>query len=191
MATTTSDIRNGLIIRFKNDLFQIVEFLHVKPGKGGAFVRTKLKSMTTGAVLEETFRSGEKLDDVRVERHAMEYLYNTGQHLVLMNTETYEQIEVPASLLGSQINFLKENMEVSVLITAKENQIIAAEIPFFIEAEVVEAEPAVKGNTVTNQFKMAKVETGAEIRVPMFISVGDMVKVDTRTGEYLERINKK
>ncbi len=182
----TSDFRNGLIIKFKNDLYSIVEFQHVKPGKGGAFVRSTLKNLKTGRVLENTFRAGEKVDTVRVERRKYQYLYSEGDMLVCMDNETYEQINVPKDLFSEGLKFLKESEEVEILFNGSE--IISVEIPIFINLRVVETEPGFRGDTATGAMKPAKLETGAQINVPLFINEGDILKVDTRTGEYSERV---
>ncbi len=185
----TSDFRNGLIIKFKNGLYTIVEFQHVKPGKGGAFVRTKLKNLKTGQVLDNTFRSGESVEVVRVERRKYQYLYRDGNGFVLMDNDTYEQITVPEDMVGDAKRFLKEGAELELLVDDNEN-IITIEPPIFVELEVVETEPGFKGDTATNVLKPAKLETGATIQVPLFINEGDLLKVDTRTGEYVERLKK-
>ena len=182
----TSDFRNGLIIKFKNDLYSIVEFQHVKPGKGGAFVRSTLKNLRNGKVLDNTFRAGEKVDIVRVERRKYQYLYRDGEFLVCMDNETYEQINVSASLIGDGSEFLKESLELDILFDGTE--IINVEIPIFIELKVIETEPGFKGDTATGAVKPAKLETGASVNVPLFINVNDIIKVDTRTGGYSERV---
>ena len=182
----TSDFRNGLIIRFKNDLYTITEFQHVKPGKGGAFVRTHIKNMKTGKVLDNTFRAGEGIEIVRVERRKYQYLYREGEFLVCMDNETYEQINIPIELFGDGVNYLKEGEEVEILFNGTE--IINVEIPIFVNLKVMETEPGFKGNTATGALKPAKLETGATINVPLFIEVDDILKVDTRTGEYVERV---
>ena len=182
----TSDFRNGLIIKFKNDLYSIVEFQHVKPGKGGAFVRSTLKNLKTGRVLENTFRAGEKVETVRVERRKYQYLYSEGDMLVCMDNGTYEQIYIPKELFSEGLKFLKESEEVEILFNGSE--IISVEIPIFINLRVVETEPGFRGDTATGALKPAKLETGAQINVPLFISEGDILKVDTRTGEYSERV---
>lgn len=183
----TSDFRNGLIIKFKNDLYSITEFQHVKPGKGGAFVRTKLKNLRTGRVLDNTFRSGEGVDVVRVERKKYQYLYKESGGLVLMDNETYEQITVANEFFGSGEKFLKEGEEVEILVDDAD-QIVTLEIPVFVFLSVTETEPGFKGDTATNVMKPAVLETGAEIQVPLFINIGDKLKIDTRTGEYAERV---
>lgn len=182
----TSDFRNGLIIKFKNDLYSIVEFQHVKPGKGGAFVRSTLKNLRNGRVLENTFRAGEKVEIVRVERRKYQYLYSDGDSLVCMDNETYEQINIAKELISDGLKFLKESEEVEVLLHGTE--IISIEIPIFINLKVVETEPGFKGDTATGAVKQAKLETGAQISVPLFINEGDILKVDTRTGAYTERV---
>ncbi len=182
----TSDLRNGLIIRFKHDLYTVTDFLHVKPGKGGAFVRTTLKSLTTGRVLENTFRSGESLDVVKVERRKFQYLYADGETLVCMDNETYDQINVPVAAFGDGVKFLKEGLDVDMLMEGE--KIISVEIPVHIALKVVETEPGFRGDTATNALKPAKLETGATVMVPLFINEDDLLKIDTRTGEYMERV---
>jgi elongation factor P len=182
----TSDFRNGLILKFKNDLYTIVEFQHVKPGKGGAFVRSTLKNLRNGKVLENTFRAGEKVDVVRVERKKYQFLYKENEFLVCMDNQTFEQINVPKDYFGEGVNFLKESEEVEILFNGDE--IISVEIPIFIALKVIETEPGFKGDTATGAFKPAKLETGATINVPLFININDTLKVDTRTGEYTERL---
>ena len=182
----TSDFRNGLIIQFKNDLYTIVGFQHVKPGKGGAFVRSTLKSLKTGKVLDNTFRAGEKIEIVRVERKTYQYLYRDSDFLVCMDNETYDQINVPGNLFGEGVNFLKEGVDVEILFNGPE--IISVEIPTFINLKVVETEPGFKGDTATGAVKPAKLETGVTINVPLFIEADELLKVDTRTGEYSERV---
>lgn len=182
----TSDFRNGLIIKFKNDLYTIVEFQHVKPGKGGAFVRTTLKNLRTGRVLDNTFRSGESIEIVRVERKKFQYLYREGDFLVCMDNETYEQINVPIELFGDGVDYLKESEEVEILFN--KDEIISVEIPIFVYLKVTQTEPGFRGDTATGANKPAKLETGVSINVPLFINEGDVLKVDTRTGEYVERV---
>lgn len=182
----TSDFRNGLIIKFKNDLYTITEFQHVKPGKGGAFVRSTLKSLKTGKVIDNTFRAGENVDVVRVERRKYQYLYRDGNFLVCMDNETYEQINVPVEYFGDGVQFLKESTEVDILFNGTE--IINVEIPIFVNLEVTETEPGFRGDTATGANKPARLETGASINVPLFINQGDVLKVDTRTASYVERV---
>jgi elongation factor P len=183
----TSDFRNGLIIKYKNDPYVIVEFQHVKPGKGGAFVRTTLKNLKTGRVLDNTFRSGEGVDVVRVERRKYQYLYRETAGLVLMDNQTYEQLTVALSLFGDGADYLKEGVEVELLLDDAD-QIISVEVPIFVILKVVETEPGFKGDTANNALKPAKVETGAKVNVPLFINEGDVLKIDTRTGGYVERV---
>ena len=182
----TSDFRNGLIIKFKNDLYTITEFQHVKPGKGGAFVRSTLKSMKTGKVIDNTFRAGESVEVVRVERRKYQYLYRDGDFLVCMDNETFEQINVSAEYFGDGVQFLKESTEVEILFNGTE--IINVDIPIFVNLEVTETEPGFRGDTATGANKPAKLETGASINVPLFINQGDILKVDTRTASYVERV---
>jgi len=183
----TSDFRNGLIIKFKGDPYVITEFLHVKPGKGGAFVRTTLKNMRTGKVLENTFRSGENVEIVRVERRKYQFLYKESAGLVLMDNETYEQITVQEDHFGEGVNYLKEGEEVELLVD-NQDQIISAEVPIFVTLKVKETEPGFKGDTANTALKPAILETGAKVQVPLFINEGDILKIDTRTGEYVERV---
>lgn len=182
----TSDFRNGLIIKFKNDLYSIVEFQHVKPGKGGAFVRTTLKNVRSGRVLENTFRAGEKVETIRVERKKYQYLYRDGDSLVCMDNETYEQINISIDYFGEGVNYLKESEDVEILFNGSD--IVNVEIPIFINLKVVETEPGFRGDTATGALKPAKLETGVKINVPLFIGENDLLKVDTRTGEYVERV---
>jgi elongation factor P len=182
----TSDFRNGLILKFKNDLYSIVDFQHVKPGKGGAFVRTTLKNLKSGRVLENTFRAGEKVDTVRVERKKYQYLYRDGESLVCMDNETFEQMNIPLDLFSEGVKYIKESEEIDILFN--DSEIISVEIPVFSILKVVETEPGFKGDTATGALKPAKLETGAKINVPLFIEEGDLLKVDTRTGAYSERV---
>lgn len=184
---STSDFRNGLCIKFNHDLFQIIEFLHVKPGKGAAFVRSKLRSLTTGRVLENTFPSGAKIETVRVENREYQYLYNDDSGYHFMNTENYDQTFLPKDLINSP-QFLKEGNMVNILFHAEEERPLTCELSPSVELEVTYTEPGLKGDTATNTLKPATLETGAEIRVPLFINTGDCIKVDTRTGEYSERV---
>lgn len=184
---TTADFRNGLVLDMDGDLWQIVYFQHVKPGKGGAFVRTKLRKVATGQVVERTFRSGEKVDDVRLERRSMQYLYSSDHHAYFMDVETYEQHPVAADLLSEQDSFLKENIVCDLLL--HDGRVIGVELPNFIEAEIVETEPGVRGDTATGGTKPARIETGAVVQVPLFVNVGERIRVDTRTRAYLERVS--
>ncbi|MCX7548406.1 elongation factor P [Xanthomarina sp. F1114] len=184
---TTSDIRNGLCIRYNNDIYKITEFLHVKPGKGPAFVRTKMKSVTTGKTLENTFSAGHKLDDVRVETHKFQFLYNDGEFFHFMNTEDYTQIRLLEAALD-RADLMKEGEVVTVLINSEDNMPLSVDMPANVILEVTHTEPGVKGNTATNATKPATVETGAEVNVPLFINEGDKIKVETDKGTYKERI---
>jgi elongation factor P len=183
----TSDFRNGLIIKYKGEPYIIVEFQHVKPGKGGAFVRTSLKNMKTGRVLDNTFRSGEGVEVIRVERRKYQFLFRESAGLVLMDNQTYEQLTVPQTHFGDGAEYLKEGEEVELLLDDAD-QIISAEVPIFVSLKVVETEPGFKGDTASNTLKPAKLETGVKINVPLFINEGDVLKVDTRTGGYVERV---
>jgi elongation factor P len=185
---STSDIKRGVCFKLDGDLFSVVEFLHVKPGKGGAFVRTKLKNVKKGTVIDRTFRSGEKFEDVRLEKSSMQYLYDEGDHLVFMNTESYEQESVPKEAIGNAIKFIK--VEDVIDITFYEGQPVSVEPPSSVVLKVVYAEPGIKGDTATNVLKPVKVETEAEVKVPLFINEGDSIKINTETGEYIERVNK-
>lgn len=187
----TSEIRNGLCINFSNDVYAVVEFLHVKPGKGPAFVRTKLKSVTNGKVVDQTFPSSHKIDIVRVERRKFQYLYKDDSGLHFMDNETYDQITMQQEIIGDASKFLKDGMDIEVLYHATENIPLNVELPQFVKLEVTYTEPGERGNTSTNVTKPAKVETGAEIKVPIFINEGDLVKIDTKTGDYLERVKNK
>ena len=186
---TTSDIRKGLTIRHNSDIYTIVEFLHVKPGKGAAFVRTKIKSLSTGKVLDNTFPTSAKIDIVRVERRSYQYLYKDGDSYIFMDQETYDQIPIMQSIVPNN-QFLKEEDVVEVLFNTDDDSILSVDIPQTVVLEVTYTEPGLKGDTATNTLKPATVETGAEVRVPLFINTGDFVKVDTSTGSYMERVRK-
>jgi len=184
---STSDIRKGLCINYNNDIFKIIEFLHVKPGKGPAFVRTKLKSLTTGKVIDNTFSAGHKIDDIRIETRKYQYLYNDGDTYYFMEDETYEQIQLPKSMIDAP-QFLKEGENVSIMMKAEDNTPLTLDMPATVIMEIKHTEPGVKGNTATNATKPATVESGAEVRVPLFINEGDKIKINTETGAYQERI---
>nr|WP_299382048.1 elongation factor P [Allomuricauda sp.] len=183
----TSDIRKGLCIRYNHDIYKIVEFLHVKPGKGPAFVRTKLKSVTTGKVIDNTFSAGHKIEDVRVETRSYQYLYAEGDTFHFMNTDDYNQISLQKSSLDSP-DLLKEGEVVTILFNTEDSMPLSVEMPASVILEVTHTEPGVKGNTATNATKPATVETGARINVPLFINEGDKIKVDTEKGNYQERV---
>lgn len=184
---STSDIRNGLCIKFNHDIYKIIEFLHVKPGKGPAFVRTKLKSLTNGKVLDNTFSAGHKIETVRVETQNFQYLYAEGDQFHFMNVESYEQITLDKNILDAP-DLLKEGTNVMVQINTETELPLSVDMPSSIVLEVTYAEPGVKGNTATNATKPAKVETGASVNVPLFINEGDKIKIDTATGSYMERV---
>lgn len=184
---TTADFRNGMCIDLDGQYYFIVEFLHVKPGKGAAFVRTKLKNVTTGRTLEKTFNSGVKVDEVRIERRPFQYLYRDDMGYNFMNTETFEQIPIPEEQIEG-VRFLKEGDIVEVQIHSESGNILTAEMPVHVVLEVTYTEPGIRGDTATNTLKPATVETGAEVRVPLFINTGEKVKVDTRDGSYVERV---
>lgn len=182
---STNDFRTGLTIEVDGEVYQVIEFMHVKPGKGSAFVRTKLKNRRTGAVIERTFRAGEKVNRAHIERREMQYLYNDGENYYFMDTETYEQMSLPKVQLDEAVKYLKDNMNIYVLLYQGET--IGIELPNFVELKVVETEPGIKGDTATGGSKNAVLETGAVIQVPLFIEAGDVVRIDTRTGAYIER----
>jgi elongation factor P len=184
---STSDIKNGLCIKYNNDIYKIIEFLHVKPGKGPAFVRTKLRSLSNGKVLDNTFSAGHKIEEVRVETHSFQYLYAEGDQFHFMNIESYEQITLDKKTLDAP-DLLKEGTIVMVQINTETDLPLSVDMPSSIVLEVTYAEPGVKGNTATNATKPAKVETGASVNVPLFINEGDKIKIDTATGSYMERV---
>ena len=183
---TTSDIRKGLCIRYNNDIYKIVEFLHVKPGKGPAFVRTKLKSVTTGKVVDNTFSAGHKIDDVRVETRTYQFLYADGKTYHFMNTDDYNQIALQEEALDAP-ELLKEGEMVTIMFNTEDSMPLSVEMPASVVLEVTHTEPGVKGNTATNATKPATVETGARVNVPLFINEGDNIKIDTEKGTYMER----
>lgn len=184
---TTADIKNGLVIEFNHDLFSVVEFQHVKPGKGPAFVRTKLKSITTGKVVDNTFSSGHKITTARVERRPYQFLYKDDMGYHFMDTSTYEQIAIEESLINAP-KFLKDGQEVEILFHAEEEKVLTCELPQHVIMTVTQADPGVKGNTATNATKNAVVETGATIQVPMFIEQDEVIKINTADGSYVERV---
>ena len=184
---STSDIRNGLCIRYNHDIFKIIEFLHVKPGKGPAFVRTKMKSVTNGKVIDNTFSAGHKIEEVRVETHKFQFLYNDGETFHFMNTADYSQIELQKAVLDSP-DLMKEGEVVTVLINTEDSSPLSVDLPASVILEVTATEPGIKGNTATNATKPATVETGATVMVPLFINEGDKIKVETVKGSYKERI---
>jgi elongation factor P len=184
---STADFRNGMVIQIDNDLWTIVYFQHVKPGKGGAFVRTKLKNVLTGSVVEKTYRSGEKVTDVRLERRPVNYSYTDGQLFYFMDANTFDMIPIAHDVIGDdQLQYLKENMECEGLV--HNEKVISVELPNHVELLVAETEPGVKGDTATGATKAAKLETGAVIQVPLFVNEGDVVRVDRREDKYLTRV---
>ena len=183
---STNELKNGITIEVDGALYSVVEFLHVKPGKGAAFVRTKLKNVESGQVVEKTFRAGEKVAKAQLDKRDMQYLYKEGNDLVMMDMESYEQMNVPSDRIGDGIKYLKENMEVSILLN--DGKIIGVDIPNHVELEVVDTPPAEKGNTAQGGTKPATLETGAVVNVPFFITNGTIIRVDTRTNEYLDRV---
>jgi elongation factor P len=182
---STSDFRKGLKIEFKGEPYVIVDFLHVKPGKGGAFVRTKLKNMISGRVLDETFRSGEKVGRPDLEEKSVQYLYLDSEGFCFMDNESYEQVFLSDEQVGDAKNYMQENIDASLLLY--KGQPIGLDLPITVNLTVVETEPGVKGDTATGATKPAKLETGHVVQVPLFINEGDVLKIDTRNGEYLER----
>jgi len=184
---TTADIRNGLCIEFNGELFSVVEFQHVKPGKGGAFVRTKLKNLKTGKVIPNTFNSGVRIEIVRVERRPYQFLFKDDSGYHFMNTQTFDQTFLAGELINAP-GFLKEGQEVEIVIHADTETPLTCELPPFVELEVTYSEPGLRGDTATNTLKPAIVETGASVNVPIFISTGERIRIDTRTGTYYERV---
>ena len=182
---SAGDFRNGVTIEFEGNIYQIIEFQHVKPGKGAAFVRTKLKNIKSGGVVEKTFRPTEKCEKAHIERKDMQYLYNDGDLYYFMDTETWEQIPINKSVLGDNFKFVKENMVCKVL--SYKGNVFGIEPPNFVELKVTKTDPGFKGDTATNATKPATLETGAEIKVPLFIDEGEVIQIDTRTGEYMGR----
>ena len=180
------DVRNGTTFELDNSVYKVVEFQHVKPGKGAAFVRTKLKNVITGAVLEKTFNPSEKLQGAEIEKREMQYLYNDGDLYYFMDNETYEQLPLNKEQLGDSLKFIKENMSVKVL--SFKGKVFSVEPPMFVELEVTYTEPGFSGNTTTTSGKPATLETGLELQVPLFVNIGDVLRIDTRTCEYMERV---
>ena len=182
---TAGDFRNGVTFEMDGDVYSIVEFQHVKPGKGAAFVRTKIRNVISGGVTERTFNPNDKYPTAYIERKDMEYLYNDGDLYYFMDAETYEQLPISPSILNNNFKFVKENMICKVL--SYKGNVFGVEPPNFVELQVTQTDPGFKGDTATNATKPATLETGAEIKVPLFIDEGEMIRIDTRTGEYMER----
>ncbi|MCR4705476.1 MAG: elongation factor P [Lachnospiraceae bacterium] len=183
---SAGDFRNGITIEIDSNIFQIIEFQHVKPGKGAAFVRTKLKNIISGGVVEKTFRPTEKFPQARIDRKDMQYLYSDGDLFNFMDVETYDQIGLNADAIGDALKFVKENEMVKMC--SHNGKVFAVEPPLFVELAITETEPGFKGDTATGATKPAIVETGAQVLVPLFVEIGDVIKIDTRTGEYLSRV---
>ncbi|MCI5596924.1 MAG: elongation factor P [Lachnospiraceae bacterium] len=183
---TAGDFKNGVTIEYEGNVYQIIEFQHVKPGKGAAFVRTKLKNIKNGGVIEKSFRPTEKFENAMIERNSMQYLYSDGELYYFMNMETFDQIALNEDLIGDSLKFVRENDVVTTV--AHNGDVFAVEPPMFVELEVIECEPGEKGNTATGATKPCVVETGATVYVPLFVNLGDKLKIDTRTGEYLSRV---
>ena len=183
---TTADFRNGMVIRYNNELWTITEFHHVSPGNWRAFVRTRLKNLKSGRVIEQRFRAGETIDEVRVEHQDWQFLYVDGADYVFMNTETYDQQPLPREILGNAVKFLKEQDIVEMLVD--DETIVAVQLPNFLDLVVESAEPGVRGDTANNVTKPATLESGAVVNVPLFVNPGDKVRIDTRTGQYVERV---
>jgi elongation factor P len=186
---TTADIKNGLCIKFNDKLFQVIEFQHVKPGKGPAFVRTKMRQIETGKVIDNTFSAGHKIEPVRIENREYQYLYQESEDYVFMNSETFEQVNIPGKMIEKPL-FLQEGMMCTILFHAEEEMPLVVELPMYIISKVTYTEPGVKGDTATNSMKPATIETGAEVKVPLFIDNDEVIKIDTRTGIYVERVKK-
>lgn len=186
---STADFRNGMTIQLDGSLWTITYFQHVKPGKGGAFVRTKLKNVLTGAVQEKTFRAGEKVDEVRLERRPVQYSYTDGDLYYFMDQQTFEMIPLAGDVIGDdQLEYLKENLECEGLVHG--DRIISVELPYFVELQVVQTDPGLRGDTASGGTKPAKLETGAVIQVPLFLDEGEVIRVDRREGKYIERVGR-
>jgi len=184
---STADFRNGIVLEIDGALMEIVEFQHVKPGKGGAFVRTKLRNILTGRVLEKTYRSGEKFEQARVEEQTWQYLYFDGDLYHFMHPESFEQLEVSQSIVGDHAQWMKENDKISL--SFHNGKVIDVSVPFFVELTISQSDPGVQGDRTSGATKPATLETGATIQVPLFLEEGDVVRVDTRTGAYMERVS--
>ena len=185
---SSNEFKRGTVIRLDGNLYSVLEYQHVKPARGAAFVRTKLKSLTKGSIIDKTFRGGEKVEDVRVEKRPMQYLYDEGDGLVFMDNENFEQVSVDRELAGDLMNYIREGDVIDI--SMHEGNPISIEPPIFVQLEVTYAEPGVKGDTATNVMKNVTVETGYTVQAPLFINEGDVLKIDTRNGEYVERVKK-
>jgi elongation factor P len=186
MSLSTNDLKNGMTLNLEGNLFQVIEFQHVKPGKGGAFVRTKLRNSRTGAVLERTFRADEKVEQALIEKREMQYLYNEGNELVFMDTGTYDQIQVPPASLGDAAGYMLEGN--TAVLQMYQDEIIGVDLPAAVEMEIIMTEPGLQGDRSSAGRKPATVTTGLTIHVPLFVNIGDRVKIDTRSGEYITRV---
>jgi len=185
---SSNEFKRGTVIRLDGNLYSVLEYQHVKPARGAAFVRTKLKSLTKGSIIDKTFRGGEKVEDVRVEKRPMQYLYDEGDGLVFMDNENFEQVSVDRELAGDLMNYIREGDIIDI--SMHEGNPISIEPPIFVQLEVTYAVPGVKGDTATNVMKNVTVETGYTVQAPLFINEGDVLKIDTRNGEYVERVKK-
>ncbi|MCD8125003.1 MAG: elongation factor P [Lachnospiraceae bacterium] len=183
---SAGDFRNGITIEYEKNIYQIIEFQHVKPGKGAAFVRTKLKNIISGGVVEKTFRPTEKFEEARIDRNDIQYLYSDGDLFYFMDVNTYDQIALSQDQIGNALKFVKENEVVKVC--SHKGDVFSVEPPLFVELEITDTEPGFKGDTATGASKPATVETGAQVMVPLFVNQGEKIKIDTRTGEYLSRV---
>lgn len=186
---SSNDFYNGMTFSYDGDLLKILEFLHVKPGKGPAFVRTKVLNLKSGAQYEKTFRGGEKVEQIRIEDKQMQYLYRDGDNFVFMDNETYNQVHIPTTQLAQDVDFLKENENIKILFHGE--QIMGIELPQFMELKIAHTEPGARGNTVAGATKFATLETGAVVKVPLFVDEGEVIKVDTRARTYIERVRNK
>lgn len=184
---STADFRNGMVVEMDNDLMEIVEFQHVKPGKGGAFVRTKFKNILTGRVLEKTFRSGEKMEEARIEERKWQYLYHDGDLYHFMDPESFEQMAVNEDVVGDNAKWMKDNMEIGLMFYKE--KVISTKVPFFVVLQVTRTDPGVQGDRATGGTKPATLETGAVVQVPLFLEEGTVIRVDTRTATYIERVS--
>jgi elongation factor P len=186
VAISTADFKTGLTIEYEGNVYQIIEFQHVKPGKGGAFVRSRLKNLMTGGTVEKTWRAGDKMDSAHVERRNVEFLYRDGDDLVFMDMSDYEQLTLPAAQIGDAVNFLKDNTPVQLV--QWKNQLLNIELPNTMEFVVAQTDPGIRGDTAQGGSKPATLETGAVVTVPLFVNEGELIRVDTRTGQYIERV---
>ena len=183
---SVNDFRTGLTVELDGMAWQVIDFQHVKPGKGAAFVRSKLRNIKTGTIVERTFRAGEKIPRARLDKREMQYLYSSGDEYVFMDNQSFEQVTLSKELLGDGLKYLKENMNINIAMY--QGEIIGLELPNFVELQVIDTEPGIKGDTASGASKNATLETGAVVQVPLFVNVGDVLRIDTRTGLYIERV---